>query len=457
MEPLSDPELPPERPPHGEPALRRRIIGLALPALGTLAIEPLYVLVDTAIVGRLGTPQLAGLGIASTILLTAVSLATALEYGLTSDVAFAHGGGDPLRARQAATDGLTLAVGAGVIVGAVVGFGARPLAWALHGRGEVLEHATTYLRIAAVGIPFVLVTFVGHGVMRGLNQLRVPLYIVLAANVANVILEIVAVYVLHWGVAGSAWATTLVQACACFAFLSVIREHLDAHRSPWARLGPMLVSGMHFAVRSLSMYAVWNLSTFIAARVDAPTLAANQVITQLFMFLAFVLDALAIPAQSLVAGALGSGEVRHADRVGRLCTSMSLWAGAVIAALLAIASPFVGGWFSDDPAVHQRVLAGVLIVAAMQFPGAIAFALDGALIGAQDERWLAAQAIRNVIAFAPLAVATLLWPSWGIVGLWAAQAAWMSYRAWVNARRWRTHAGQGFATVMPGSMPAVTG
>ncbi|MGB8857924.1 MAG: MATE family efflux transporter [Ilumatobacteraceae bacterium] len=429
--------------------LDRRIVRLAVPALGTLAVEPLYVLVDTAIVGRLGTPQLAGLAIASTVLLTVISLTAALEYGLTPDVAFAHGRGDAPEARRVATNGLQLAAMLGVPMGAALALLARPLCWLLGGRGEVLVHASTYLRISAVGLPFVLIAYVGHGVMRGVNQLRLPFLLVVVANVANLLLEIVAVYWLHLGIAGSAWSTVIVQVLAACAFLAIMRPHLTRARPAWVRIKPVLASGVHFAVRSLAMFAVWNSATFVAARIDTPTLAANQVLTQLFMFLALMLDALAIPAQSLVAGALGAGRPDEAARVGRGSNRLSLWAAVGLATMLAAASPLAPHLFSADGAVRSRLTAGLLILAVMQFPGAVAFAFDGALIGAKDERWLGRRAVYNLLGFAPLALATLLVPSLGLGGLWGAQLMWMTLRAWVNTRRWHHLSAVGFVHVMP--------
>ncbi|HEY4609076.1 MAG TPA: MATE family efflux transporter, partial [Ilumatobacteraceae bacterium] len=416
--------------------LDRRIISLAIPALGTLAIEPIYVLVDTAIVGRLGTPQLGGLAIASTILLTVISLTASLEYGITPDVAFAHGAGRGDDARAAATAALRLALMIGVPMGVIVAVLANPLAWLLGGRGDVLEYAVTYLRISCIGLPFVLITYVGHGVMRGVNQLRKPLQIVVIANVVNLVLEVIAVYWLDLGVAGSAWSTVIVQAGAAMMFLRVLRPHRGGGRPSPELMKRLLRSGMHFAVRSLAMFAVWNTATAVAARVDTATLAAHQVLTQLFMFLALMLDALAIPAQSLVAGALGRDDTNEALLVGRTSNRLSLWCATGLALLLAGSSVVLPYVFSSDPAVHSRLTAGLLILAVMQFPGAVAFAFDGALIGAHDERWLARQAVINLVAFAPLAIATLLFPRLGLAGLWGAQLSWMTMRAIVNWRRW---------------------
>jgi putative MATE family efflux protein len=418
--------------------LDRRIIALAVPALGTLAIEPIYVLVDTAIVGRLGTPQLGGLAIASTILLTVISMTASLEYGITPDVAFAHGAGRSDDARAAANAALRLALMIGLPMGAAVAAAAHPLAWLLGGRGDVLGYAVTYLRISCIGLPFVLITYVGHGVMRGVNDLRKPLQIVVVANVVNVFLEIVAVYWLDLGVAGSAWSTVIVQAGAAFMFLRVLRPHRGRGRPSSERMKRLLRSGLHFAVRSIAMFAVWNTATAVAAHVDTPTLAAHQVLTQLFMFLALMLDALAIPAQSLVAGALGADDTNQALLVGRTSNRLSLWCAVLLAVVLAALSPVLPHVFSGDPAVHSRLTAGLLILAVMQFPGAIAFAFDGALIGAHDERWLARQAVINLLGFAPLAIATLLAPRLGLAGLWGAQLSWMTLRALVNWRRWES-------------------
>lgn len=418
--------------------LDRRIIALAIPALGTLAIEPLYVLVDTAIVGRLGTPQLGGLAIATTILLTVISMTASLEYGVTPDVAFAHGAGRSAEARDVATGALRLAVMIGVPMGALVAAAAHPLVWLLGGRGDVLGYAVTYLRISCVGLPFVLITYVGHGVMRGVNDLRKPLRIVLVANVVNLILEVVAVYWLDLGVAGSAWSTVIVQTGAAMMFLRVLRPHRGGGRPTSKRMKRLLRSGLHFAVRSIAMFAVWNTATAVAARVDTPTLAAHQVLTQLFMFLALMLDALAIPAQSLVAGALGADDTNQALLIGRTSNRLSLWCAVLLAAVLAGLSPLLPYVFSGDPAVHARLTAGLLILAVMQFPGAIAFAFDGALIGAHDERWLARQAVINLLGFAPLALATLFYPRLGLAGLWGAQLSWMTLRALVNWRRWES-------------------
>jgi len=426
--------------------LERRIVRLAIPALGTLAVEPVYVLVDTAIVGRLGTPQLAGVAIASIVLLNVVAVLSFLEY-ITPDIAFAVGAGNTDDARRRAAQGVWLSLSLGIPFALGLVALARPLCWLIGARDEVLHHAVTYLTISAIGLPFILLAFLGHGVLRGYNNLKTPLKIVVVANVANVVLEIVAVYVWHWGVAGSAASTVVVQAAAAAAFMYALRRHFTAARPSWVVWRPLLTMGAHMAVRSMAMYAVWDITVVIAAHLDAPTVAANQVVTQLFMFLALVLDALAVPLHSLVAGELGAGNVDEARRIGRISVRLSLWAALGIGALLDVATPWLARLFSTDPAVQSRLTGALLVLAVMQIPGAVAFALDGALIGAHDMAWLGRQAVRNLVAFAPLAIATVVWPRLGLAGLWGAQMCWMITRATVNWRRWGALAARGFSDV----------
>ena len=419
-------------------SLDRRIIALAIPALGTLAIEPLYVLVDTGIVGRLGTEPLGGLAIAATLLLTIVSLVMFLQYGVTPDVARALGAGDDTEARIAASSTLWLAVLIGLPVGALVAATARPLCRLLGGRGEVLAAATTYLRISAIGLPFVFVIMVGHGVMRGHNRLARPLVVVLVANVVNLVLEIIVVYGFDMGVAGSAWSTVVVQIGAALAFAGIMRPFLVRCRPVWHRLRPILGRARHLGLRSVAMLGAWVTLTRVAATVDTPTLAANQVLLQVFTFLALALDALAIPAQSLVAGALGAHDPQTAMAVGRSSLKMSLWVAGGFSVVLAAASPVLPHAFSADGAVISRVIAGSLFLAVMQIPGAIAFALDGVLIGGHDTRYLGRAAVLNLIPWLPFVVAVLLYPRLGIAGLWAAQLALMTTRAVINLRRFRS-------------------
>ncbi len=286
----------------------RRIIRLGIPALGTLAAEPLYRIVDTAIVGRLGTDQLAGLAIAVTVLALVVAGSNFLTYGTTERVAKRLGAGRDGDAADVGVQAMWLAGFVAIVAVPLLVFGARPVAAALGADGDVLEFAVQYLQIAAIGVPFVLIALAAQGVQRGASDYRTPLVILVVSNVANLVIELVLVFGFDLGIAGAAWSTAIAQAGAGIAFLVVIRRRLALarHRRPlWVEMAPLLTAGRHLLLRVGSMLAVFTGATAIAARVDDATLAAHQIAMTMFLFLALVLDALAIPAQTLVAEELG--------------------------------------------------------------------------------------------------------------------------------------------------------
>lgn len=418
----------------------RRIIALAIPALGTLAAEPLYRLVDTAIVGRLGTDQLAGLAVAVTLLALVVAGSNFLAYGTTQRVANRLGAGQPAEAADIGVQALWIAGFVSIVAVPVLVFGARPLASAIGADGDVLDFAVEYLQIAALGVPFVLIALAAQGMQRGASDYRTPLVILVCSNVANLLIELVLVFGFDLGIAGAAWSTTIAQAGAGVAFLVVVRRHLAParHRWPdWAEMAPLLTAGRHLLLRVGSMLAVFTGATAIAARVDDATLAAHQIAMTMFLFLALVLDALAIPAQTLVAEELGhdgSGAAEVARRVVRL----SVIAATAIALVVAATSTLLPQAFSDDPAVVSRATSALLFLAVLLLPGAIAFADDGVLIGLGDYQFLGRAAFGYLLAVAPIAVVVLATPSLGIAGIWGGLVVWMTLRAAVNTRRVRT-------------------
>ena len=418
-------------------AVDRRILGLGIPALGTLAAEPLYRIVDTAIVGRLGTDQLAGLAIAATLLALVVAGSNFLTYGTTERVANRLGAGKEPDAADVGVQAMWLAGFVAIVAVPALVFGARPLASALGADGDVLEFAVEYLRIAAVGVPFVLITLAAQGVQRGGSDYRTPLVILVVANVANLVIELVLVFGFDLGIAGAAWSTAIAQAGAGVAFLVVIRRRLRPaqHRLPrWVEMAPLLTAGRHLLLRVGSMLAVFTGATAIAARVDEPTLAAHQIAMTMFLLLALVLDALAIPAQTLVAEELGQ-DGRSAAEIARRVVRLSVIAAGGIALALAVTSPLLPQVFSDDPAVTSRATSALLLLALLLLPGAVAFADDGVLIGAGDYRFLGVAAFGYLLAVVPFAVLLLANESLGIVGIWSGLVAWMVLRAVVNTMR----------------------
>jgi putative MATE family efflux protein len=407
----------------------REVRRLAIPALGALAAEPLYLLVDTAIVGHLGTRQLAALAIAATLLTTLVSLCIFLTYGTTAQVARLHGAGAGERAGRLAAQALWLASGLGLLLAIACVLLADPLVALLGGDGETAALAARYVRISAAGLPAALIALAGQGYLRGVGDLRTPLVIVVAAQVVNVVLELWFVYGLDWGLDGSAAGTVVAQAAmgATFAWL-LLRSPASSRRPQRALLAPLLrISGDLF-VRSAALLAAFATASAVVARIGEASLGAHQIAMNLFMFLALALDALAIAAQVLVGRALGSGAAGDARAVALRAIGWSLVVGGAFAVcLLALAEPLPRA-FTSDPAVVERAHAIWPMLALMQPLAAVVFALDGVLIGAGDSRYLAgSMLLAGLGAYVPIALLALEL-GWGVTGVWAGLLALMGVR-----------------------------
>jgi len=398
----------------------REILRLALPALGALAAEPLYVLADTAIVGHLGRPQIAALGLAGTVLAGAFTIFNFLTYGTTAVVARATGAGREEDAARLAAQALwaSVGIGAALLVGCEVV--ASPLLRGLGGHGQSGQFALTYFRIAAVGLPAALIALAGQGYLRGVSNLRRPLEIVVAANVANLALELLFVYVFHWGIAGSAAGTVIAQAGMGVAFVvELLRPHARSRRPSWREMRPMVRVGRQIFVRTAALFACFLVAASVLARMGDAEIGAHQIAYELFIFIALVLDAVAIAGQVIVGRMLGAGD---ADGAHAAATRMIWWSvaiGAVFAAILAPLSHALPAAFTSDPRVlHQAALLWPFL-AAMQPLGGAVFALDGILIGAGDTRYLMWSMLAASAVFIALA-ALAFTLGWGVIGVWAA-------------------------------------
>jgi len=419
----------------------REIVSLAVPALGALAAEPLYLLADTAIVGHLGTKQLAALALAATVLSTLVSLCIFLTYGTTARVTRLHGAGDDRAANEVAAQALWLALAVGVAVAAAVIALAHPLVALLGGEGDVATMAVGYLRIAALGAPCALVALAGQGWLRGVGDLRTPLVIVVVANAVNVVLELLFVYGFDWGLDGSAWGTVIAQAGMGAAFVTaLVRAPADRRAPDWARIRSLVSIGAQLFVRTAALLGCFVFATAICARIGDASLGAHQIAFQLFGFLALVLDAIAIAGQVIVGRALGAGDAEAAYAAARRMLEWSVGAGIVIGGVLLALMDVIPRAFTSDAAVLERAHAMWPLFCLLWPPAAIVFALDGILIGAGDTRFLAGAMVLSAAVYVPLALAALEF-DWGIVGVWCALLALMGMRLLTLAvrfagRRW---------------------
>ncbi len=428
---------------------RREILRLAVPAFLALIAEPLFLLADSAIIGHLGTAELAGLGVASAALLTAAGIFVFLAYGTTSVVARQLGAGDTRAAIASGVDGLWLALGLGVVTGALVATFAGPIC-ALFGASEVvLAQATTYLRISAFGIPAMLAILAVTGVLRGLQDTRTPLVAAVVGFSANVALNFFFVYGLGWGIAGSAWGTVVAQTGMAAGLVLFL---LGQARSRQARLHPhpgrilgAARTGVPLLIRTLALRAALLLTTWLAASLGDVTLAAHQVALTVWSFLAFALDALAIAAQAIVGRSLGAG-----DRVGvrsavRTMIQWGVWGGLAIGLLVIALHGALPPLFTGDEPVRAALAAALVVVGLGQAVAGYVFVLDGVLIGAGDGRWLAWGQVISLVLYLPIVlVLRSRGPSGSavadIVVLWVAFTLWMAIRGVVLGWRARQDA-----------------
>ncbi|MFF8962110.1 MATE family efflux transporter [Streptomyces globisporus] len=431
-------------PKNGRRRHDREIIALAVPAFGALVAEPLFVMVDSAVVGHLGTPQLAGLGIAAALLMTAVSIFVFLAYATTAAVARRVGAGDLPAAIRQGMDGIWLAL----LLGAAVVALAIPTApWLVDVFGAsdtAAPYAITYLRISILGIPAMLVVLAATGVLRGLQDTRTPLYVAIGGFTANAILNVTLVYDAGLGIAGSAWGTVIAQAGMAAVYLVVVirgaRKHGASLRPDAAGIRASARAGVPLLIRTLSLRAVLMIATAVAARLGDVDIAAHQIILSLWSLTAFALDAIAIAGQAIIGRYLGADDEKGAREACRRMVEWGIGCGIVLGVLIVLARPLFIPLFTSDPSVKDALLPALLVVAVSQPIAGVVFVLDGVLMGAGDGRYLAWAMLVTLAVFAPVA---LLVPTLGggLTALWWAMTLMMTVRLitlWLRTRsgRW---------------------
>lgn len=404
-------------------AIDKDILRLALPALGALIAEPIFLLSDTAMVGHLGAGALGSLAIASTILQTVLGLMVFLAYATTPRVAKRMGAGDRSRAITAGFDGIWLALCTSVVLVAIGLPLLKPVIAAFGPDAETAAGAHAYLAVSWWGLPFMLTVVAATGLLRGLQDTKTPLIVAAAGCVANIGLNALFIYGLDMGVAGSALGTVIAQAGMCTVYLTIsIRAAHRLHasvRPDWSGVFTSAKTSGWLLVRNASLRAALIVLVVIATSLGTTELAAIQVAQSIFFALALALDSLAIAGQALIGLQLGA---RNSEAVAAINRRLCLWGivfGIVVGVILLAGSGIIPRGFSSDPDVIM-VLTGLLPILALSMPIAgYVFVLDGVLMGAEDARYLALAQLTAVGGYALLLFPIVsIWP--GAVGLWAA-------------------------------------
>lgn len=412
------------RPPD---TLNRSILRLAVPALGALIAEPLFLIVDAAMVGHLGVAPLAGLGIASAVLQTVVGLMVFLAYSTTPAVARRFGAGEHGRAVSVGVDGMWLAVGLGAALAAAGVLATPAIVDAFGAAPDVAENARTYLSISMWGLPAMLVVFAATGLLRGMQNTVTPLWIAGLGFGANALLNAVFIYGFGWGIVGSAIGTVVAQWGMVGAYVLVVRRlarrHAASLRPERAGLGGTARSGGWLFLRTVSLRAAFLGTVAVATGLGSAELAGWQIAFTIFSTAAFALDALAIAAQALIGSALGAGDTASVGRVLRRTSAWGVWFGVAVGAVVAAASGGIGLLFTGDAALAALIQPALLVLAVAQPVAAIVFVLDGVLIGAGDVRYLALAGVLNLVPYVPALVLVALFTGGGATGLaWLAGA-----------------------------------
>jgi len=416
-----------------DPVTGRRIAALAFPALGVLAAEPIYLLFDIAIVGRLGALSLAGLAIGGLILSVVSAQLTFLSYGTTARSARFYGAGNRVAAVGEGVQATWLALGMGAVIVTAVQLAAVPLVSAIAGTGGgIADTAMPWVRIAIFGVPAILISAAGNGWMRGVQDTMRPLRYVLVGFGTSAVLCPLLVY--GWlglprlELVGSAIANLVGQWLSAVLFCWALLSEKVPLRLDTSVLRAQVVMGRDLVLRTLAFQACFVSAAAVAARFGAAAVAAHQVVLQLWSFLALVLDSLAIAAQSLVGAALGAGRTGHAKTVAWRVTVFSTIAAAVLAAVFAVGSSVLPSLFTDDRSVLAAI--GVpwwFLVAQLPIAGVV-FAIDGVLLGAGDAAFMRTATLASaVIGFLPLIWLSLVF-GWGLLGIWSGLSTFMVLR-----------------------------
>jgi MATE family multidrug resistance protein len=411
--------------------LDRNIFRLAVPALGTLAADPIVSLVDTAFIGQLGKTPLGALGVSVAVFSVAFFLFNFLAYGTTPLIAGAIAREDTEEAGRLTVAALVLGAGIGVATMLLLEVLAEPVLRLMGAEADLLADSAVYLRIRLLGMPAVLLATVSHGVFRGYQNTRTPMWVTGSISVFNLILDPILIFGLNWGLAGAALATTVAQwsGALIFVWLFYRRRNQLGLRMSWpglAALLPLVGAGRALLIRSGALLGSFTLATAVATRQGDGVVAAHQVALQLWIFLALVVDALAIAGQALVGLHFAHNRALARAYSARLLR-WGLLGGLVLAGVMAAGWSTLPGLFTNDAEVAAEVSGVYGFIVAMQPLNAIVFVWDGIAIGASRFAFLAGSTVAAAGATAAVLAAVQVW-NWGLPGVWWALVAMMVVR-----------------------------
>jgi MATE family multidrug resistance protein len=423
--------------------INREVLGLAIPSLFGLMTEPLMGIIDTMLIGRYGTAELAAAGGVSAILSTLIWVFNFLSTGTTTKVAIFYGNAEHQRIGRFTNMAMLTALGISALIVILLTFGHHPIL-RVYGFGEeLMPLANTYLLIRLAGIPFTMLMMTGIGFFRGIQNARLPMAVAIIANIVNLLLDIVLIYgiegfVPELGIAGAAIATVAGQAVGGLIILYYMYIHKNQRiyhfkldHIPWQEFPVLFRISIYLFFRTLFLLASFTFASAIAIRMGKVVLAGHEIAMKLWLLGSFTVDSFAVAAQALA----GRYYENDKERVTKIVWNVSAWGlllGIVFAMTYALFQSTITGLFSRDPEVLVQVSRVFLLLLLMQPLSALTFVHDGVLIGVERVSYLMRMMLVAGIIYVGLSL-TAYHLEWGILGIWIGLTAMVAWRFTSNS------------------------
>lgn len=387
--------------------LDKDIFRFSVPTLGALVAEPVMLMCDTAMVGRLGITALAGVGVSSTVLNTCVGLFIFLAYAASPHIAQHVARNNITSALNSGVNGLWLSLGIGSLV---MMLGYSTSSYVVHWFTKdpaTAAVALSYLDISFLGLIPILVSTAATGILRGLSDTVTPLKVMGIGCGCNVALNYLLIYPCGFGVVGSALGTVIAQWGMAIFFVWKILQHCRGHqvalRPGKEGLSVFGTQGGWLFLRSLVMRIGLLIIMRIAASTGTIGLASVHIQMTLLSLYSLTMDSLAIAAQLLMGKARGTYSNPNSYPITgpmkRIISRLTLWSfilGIVCSLILSLISPFIGKLFSNNSTVISYTLWLTLLSALTAPLAAYVFTTDGIAMGLQDNKYLSLASIFNV-------------------------------------------------------------
>lgn len=435
--------------PSPHPITRRDVDRLAVPAIISGIAEPVISLVDTAFVGRLGTADLAAVGIASSFFLLVVWVLAQTRSAVLSVVARYWGERRLEEIKGLVPIAVWMNFALGFFFFALTNAFSTAIFKLYNADGEVLAKAVQYYHVRSFGHPVVLATFALTGAFRGIQNLSWSMWISLVGAAVNLVLNPLLIFgwgpVKGMGITGSAWASFIAQLVMFTVALVVLRTRtpFPLFPSTWRHpelLGLWLLSGNLFA-RTIALNACYYLGNRYATGYGKAFIGAHSIAMQIWLFSAFFIDGYAAAGSVLAGRFNGERNWRELHRVSWQVVRVSILIGGLLAVVYTLGYPWIGGLFTGDPEVLALFNAVFWIVVLTQPVNAVAFAFDGIYKGLGNGKIL-----RNVLlastfgVFVPV-ILVCDHLGWQLFAVWSAFLLWMVARGGQLALAFERHYG----------------